>query len=100
MASKLRAREKELSKDLAVKQRQDAKLKSAITQLFEEIEAEKERQESVAKQKRPRPTRRVPMPVLLPLQNNFFKVAQSFRCKCNERLASDNFERIRNFLAG
>ena len=98
--AKLRSREKELNKDLMAKQKQDAKLKSAITAAIRrEINAEKKRQESLAKTEAPKTntssntstTSTTPKP-----ENT--KSMSVFDANANERLASDNFEKNKRKL--
>jgi septal ring factor EnvC (AmiA/AmiB activator) len=100
VASKLRAREKELSKDLAVKQRQDAKLKSAITAAIRrEIEAEKKRQENVAKTETAKTnTESTNASTSTATKTTSSKALSPFDANATERLASDNFEKNKKKL--
>ncbi|HEY0679800.1 MAG TPA: peptidoglycan DD-metalloendopeptidase family protein [Chitinophagaceae bacterium] len=104
VVSKLRSREKELTKDLANKQKQDRKIKDAITAAIRrEIKEEQQRQAALAaKEKANNPT---------PSNNNAGsttttvakkevkpKSVSVFDATPSEKLASDNFEKNRNKL--
>jgi len=98
--AKLRSKEKELNKDLLAKQRQDARLKSAIVAAIRrDIEIEKKRQENVAKTETAKPandnasatTNRTTKPTTT-------KTLSVFDANATEKLASDNFEKNKHKL--
>jgi septal ring factor EnvC (AmiA/AmiB activator) len=96
--AKLRSREKELNKDLAAKQRQDAKLKSAITAAIRrEIEAEKKRQDVVAKNDASRNPTTANAPSTS-TRNASTKSMSVFDANAEEKLVSDNFEKNKRKL--
>ncbi|HEX6190915.1 MAG TPA: peptidoglycan DD-metalloendopeptidase family protein, partial [Chitinophagaceae bacterium] len=103
VVSKLRSREKELSKDLANKQKQDKKIKDAITgAIRREIDAEKKRQAALAANN-PKPNTattssntktetNVTKPASKPRSESVFDDDPS------SKLVSDNFEKNKNKL--
>lgn len=106
VVSKLRSREKELSKDLANKQKADRKIKDAITAAIRrEIDAEKKRQAALAaKEKANAPATTTPANTntgATTVAKNEPKQPKSlsvFDASPSEKLASDNFEKNRNKL--
>jgi septal ring factor EnvC (AmiA/AmiB activator) len=96
--AKLRSREKELNKDLTAKQRQDAKLKSAITAAIRrEIEAEKKRQDVVAKNDASKNTSTTNTPTTT-TRSTSTKSMSVFDANAEEKLVSDNFEKNKRKL--
>ena len=99
VASKLRSREKELSKDLAAKQKQDARLKSSIVAAIRrDLEAEKKKQESVAKTENAKTNTNTPNTNTAVTKTTSNKSLGVFDSDATERLASDNFEKNRKKL--
>ncbi len=98
--AKLRSKEKELNKDLTAKQRQDARLKSAITAAIRrEIEAERKRQESVAKTENAKNnTENSNTTTTTTTRTTPSKTLSVFDANATERLASDNFEKNKRKL--
>jgi septal ring factor EnvC (AmiA/AmiB activator) len=97
VAAKLRSREKELTKDLAVKKRQDANLKNSIAAAIKrEIAAETKKQEAIAKAeaaKNPTTTNTESSPkVTKP------KTFSVFDNTAEGKALSENFEKNRNKL--
>ncbi|HYF33343.1 MAG TPA: peptidoglycan DD-metalloendopeptidase family protein [Chitinophagaceae bacterium] len=102
VVSKLRSREKELSKDLANKQKQDRKIKDAITAAIRrEIDAEKKRQAALAAAT---PKTNASSPNTSNTDANVNKPAAKpksisvFDDNPTEKLVSDNFEKNKNKL--
>lgn len=102
VVSKLRSREKELNKDLANKQKQDRKIKDAITAAIRrEIEAEKKRQAALAANA---PKTNTPASNNTNADAGATKTASKpkslsvFDDNPTEKLVSDNFERNKNKL--
>ncbi|MGB8193988.1 MAG: peptidoglycan DD-metalloendopeptidase family protein [Chitinophagaceae bacterium] len=101
VVSKLRSRENELNKDLANKQKQDVKIKTAITAAIRrEIDAEKKRQAALAANN-PKPT--------TPVNNNTTETGGTkpevkqksisvFDDSPSDKLVSDNFEKNKGRL--
>ena len=98
--AKLRSKEKELNKDLLAKQRQDARLKSAITAAIRrEIEAEKKRQENLAKTETAKPTTdNTSSTTTRTTKPASTKTLSVFDANATEKLASDNFEKNKHKL--
>jgi murein hydrolase activator len=98
--SKLRSREKELNKELTAKQKQDAKLKSAITAAIRrEIAAEKKRQEGLAKTETSTPNKTTtPTTTTTPTRPASTKSMSVFDASAPDKLVSDNFEKNRRSL--
>ncbi len=101
VASKLRSREKELNKDLAAKQKQDTKIKSAITAAIRrEIEAERKRQEAIAKTEAAKnvTTPNTNTETAVVKKETKTKSMSVFDASPSDKLASDNFEKNKNKL--
>jgi murein hydrolase activator len=105
VVNKLKSREKELSKDLANKQKADRKIKDAITAAIRrEIDAEKKRQAATAAKEKAN----APATTTTPNNTNTSTVAKKepkpnktlsvFDASPAEKLASDNFEKNKNKL--
>jgi len=98
--SKLRSREKELNKELTAKQKQDAKLKSAITAAIRrEIEAEKKRQAGLVKtESNPASTNTNTTATTTKPASTSTKPMSVFDASAPDKLVSDNFEKNRRNL--
>ncbi len=97
--SKLKSREKELSKDLANKQKQDIKIKNALTAAIRrEIKDEENRLAALAakeKANNPATTNSTTAPVKKEVRP---KTVSVFDATPSEKLVSDNFEKNKNKL--
>jgi murein hydrolase activator len=95
VASKLRSREKELSKDLAAKQKQDARLRSAIyAAIVRARNEETKKLESQAKNETPKTTTETTNAS----KTTSTKALSPFDANASEKLVSDNFEKNKRKL--
>lgn len=104
VVSKLRSREKELTKDLTNKQKQDRRIKDAITAAIKrEIQEEKNRQAALAAKEKANPTttpKNTGTTTTTTVAKNESKPKNYsvFDDSPTEKLASDNFEKNKNKL--
>jgi len=100
VASKLRSREKELSKDLAAKQKQDARLRSAITAAIRrEIDAATKRQQSLARTESPKSnTETANNNTAANTRTTSSKTMSVLDASPEGKLLSDNFEKNKHKL--
>lgn len=100
VVSKLKSREKELSRDLANKQKADIKIKNAITSaIAREIRDEEKRLAALAaKEKANNPASSTTTTTATPKKETRSKSVSVFDASPTEKLASDNFEKNKNKL--